>query len=129
MAQPADSVSALSHYQWQNRLVLLFAPTAEDGRFREQGAVFAGAPAGLKDRDLVVFRLFGNSGYEGEKSLTRDEVAALREQFEVEPNAFTLILIGKDGTVKRRAEEVVTIDDLFTQIDAMPMRQREMDAP
>ena len=83
----------------------------------------------MDDRDLLVFHLFSDSGYEGEKSLARDEVTSLRDRFDIDPEAFTFVLIGKDGTVKRRTEEVVSAQDLFDQIDAMPMRRREMNSP
>ena len=125
MAQPSD----LTQYQWKNRLVLLFAPSPEDTRYQEQKVVLEAARAGLEDRALVVFRLFVTSGYVGEKSLTQNEIASLRDRFEVAESAFVFILIGKDGMVKRRAEEVVSIVDLFDQIDAMPMRRREMNSP
>ncbi len=120
----------LAQYQWQNRLILLFAPSAEDARYQEQVAALEGARAGLNDRDLLVFHLFGaGSSHVGEESLTQEEVTGLRDRFDIDPNAFTLILIGKDGTVKRRAEAVVGAQDLFDQINAMPMRRREMNAP
>ena len=131
MAQPSDLAPFdLTQYQWQNRLVLLFAPSAEDARYQEQAAALEEADAGLNDRDLLVFHLFGEgSSHVGEESLTQEEVTGLRDRFDVDPNAFTLILIGKDGTVKRRAEAVVSAQDLFNQIDAMPMRRREMNSP
>jgi hypothetical protein len=36
------------------------------------------------------------------------------------------VLIGLDGTVKRRWESLPEAEDLFSIIDAMPMRQREL---
>lgn len=108
---------------------MLFAPAAENKLYQEQAALLEGVEAELEDRDLVVFHVFEDSSYVGEKSLTQNEVAKLRNRFEVAENAFVFILIGKDGTLKRRAETVVSVANLFEQIDAMPMRQREMNAP
>ena len=39
---------------------------------------------------------------------------------------FSVLLIGKDGGVKRRSTEVLDAWEFFDQIDTMPMRQREM---
>jgi len=39
-----------------------------------------------------------------------------------------VLLIGKDGGVKMRASRL-NIDELFSRIDAMPMRRREMQSP
>jgi len=44
----------------------------------------------------------------------------------VAPDAFRVVLVGKDGTEKRRDAEPVAARSLFDTIDAMPMRQREM---
>jgi len=37
-----------------------------------------------------------------------------------------VILIGKDGELKLRKELPVELSEIFSVIDAMPMRQREM---
>jgi hypothetical protein len=39
---------------------------------------------------------------------------------------FEVILIGKDGGVKKRKTELMSTDGLFAIVDAMPMRQSEM---
>ena len=39
---------------------------------------------------------------------------------------FQAVLIGKDGGVKARWAEPVSLNALYELIDAMPMRQREM---
>ncbi|MCS4120976.1 hypothetical protein GGP45_001318 [Salinibacter ruber] len=41
-------------------------------------------------------------------------------------DAFRVVLVGKDGTEKRREAEPVSARSVFDTIDAMPMRQREM---
>lgn len=41
-------------------------------------------------------------------------------------NAFTFILVGRDGGEKLRSSEVVSAEKLFRLIDAMPMRKDEM---
>ena len=40
--------------------------------------------------------------------------------------AFTFILVGKDGGEKLRSDTVVSAEQLFSIIDAMPMRKDEM---
>ena len=121
----ADAQVDLKQYQWEKRLILLFAPSAEEQAYREQVVVLEGSE-GLLERDLLIAHLFETgSGQLGDEVLSEDEAAALRSEYEV-GDGFTFILIGKDGTEKRRSQEVVQVDDLFTQIDSMPMRQREM---
>ena len=50
----------------------------------------------------------------------------LRSHYRVGAGQFTVILVGKDGGEKYRAERVVDPDELFALIDMMPMRRREM---
>jgi hypothetical protein len=58
--------------------------------------------------------------------LAEAAVRRLRERFDVAPDVFRVVLVGKDGTEKRRDAEPVTARSIFDTIDAMPMRQREM---
>jgi hypothetical protein len=50
----------------------------------------------------------------------------MRNQYKIAPEAFVLILIGKDGEEKFRSSTPVTIERINHIIDAMPMRQDEM---
>ena len=58
--------------------------------------------------------------------LTNASVRRLRDRFEVPQDAFRVVLVGKDGIEKRRDPDPVTTRAIFDTIDAMPMRQREM---
>jgi len=61
-----------------------------------------------------------------DRALTGDEVAAARDDLDIRPEAFALRLIGKDGTVKLSRAQAVPMAEIYTLIDGMPMRQREM---
>ncbi len=126
MAETRTSLD-LSAYQWENRLLLLFAPTSQNDAYQQQVTYLSGHEAGLEDRDLIVFHLFHNEPSRvGDDTVTPDAVAKLRAEMQVRSEEFSLLLVGKDGTVKRRSAEPVATEDLFAQIDGMPMRQREM---
>ena len=53
---------------------------------------------------------------------------ALRDRYSVGSEDFAVLLIGKDGGVKRRAGLNTDLSEIFLQIDGMPMRQQEMRA-
>ena len=116
----------LNSYRWQNRLLLVFAPSPEYEEVRAQQQLFEGQEAELKDRDLLVAYLFGEEGRIENITLSAEDVTTLRERYGVGENDFIVLLIGKDGTAKERLEEPMRPADLFETIDAMPMRQREM---
>jgi hypothetical protein len=116
----------LEQYQWKNRLLLVFAPSPEDEQYQEQLELLANDDE-LAERDLVLFHLFeSDSGFAGETRLSEEDVTQLQEQFRIEPKDLTVVLVGKDGTEKERWKRTVETSELFSLIDAMPMRQAEM---
>ena len=42
-------------------------------------------------------------------------------------SGFEILLIGLDGGVKLRQDEVIDTETLFARIDAMPMRRQELE--
>jgi hypothetical protein len=117
----------LNDYLWENRLLLLFAPSSDGDDFKGQKLELQSQWVGVLDRDLIIIEIFrkGDSRLMNDQ-LSRESAERLRRQFRVEPDRFEVILIGKDGTVKLRNSEQVPVSDLFGLIDAMPMRQDEM---
>jgi adenine C2-methylase RlmN of 23S rRNA A2503 and tRNA A37 len=116
----------LGTYQWKNRLVLVFAPSPEDEQYQEQ-LEHLGNEQEIFERDLILFHIFGEQGgFAGENRLSEKDSEELRQQFNIDKTSFAVVLIGKDGTEKRRWQEPVENSELFALIDAMPMRQQEM---
>ncbi|MBV9387313.1 MAG: DUF4174 domain-containing protein [Chroococcidiopsidaceae cyanobacterium CP_BM_ER_R8_30] len=117
----------LSNYQWQNRIVLIFAPSERSPAYQQQIQTWQADKAGIRDRDLKLMEVLGTgeSRVDGQ-ALTPASAEALRRQFGVTPEEFTVILVGKDGTEKQRSRTPVALASLFRTIDAMPMRQQEM---
>jgi len=117
----------LNDYRWENRLILLFAENKTDEQYLNQIELLHNEMEGLEDRDLLLVSVFleSESQLNGQR-ITDESASELRSAYWDEEHSFTFILIGKDGGVKIRAEEVVEVDQLFGRIDSMPMRQREM---
>lgn len=117
----------LTGFQWENRLVLSFAPDAEDERARRQRQNQAQAQAAWSDRQLVLIEVAAGGAVRVDGEVTPElNGAALRRQFEVPPAHYAAVLVGKDGGEKWRVPAAMPNPDLFQMIDAMPMRQQEM---
>jgi len=134
MATPADSVDfRLEDHRWEHRLLFVFAPTDTSDALAQQEEGLAGHDEGFRDRALLLLTVTGSDrgthrpvpGADP-RPLTEAAARRLRERFGVAPDAFRIVLVGKDGTEKRRDAEPVTARSIFDTIDAMPMRQREM---
>jgi hypothetical protein len=124
----------LADVQWQCRVLVLFAPS-EGAAYQEQLRRFEAAPdSAFAERDLMLLKVPASGarrrrtwGANTEpRALSRAAAGRLRKRFGVPADVFTLVLVGKDGTEKRRDEGPVRSEVIFDEIDAMPMRRREM---
>jgi hypothetical protein len=129
-----DSVDfRLDAHRWEHRLLFVFAPSDSADALAVQEDRFEGHDAGFRDRDLLLLTITGDEtgtlreapGTDA-RPLTEAAVGRLYDHFGVPADAFRVLLVGKDGTEKRRDAEPVTVRSVFDTIDAMPMRQREM---
>jgi hypothetical protein len=135
MAQSSpDTVDfRLDAHQWEHRLLFVFVPEEASDQLDAQEEAFDGTDAGFRDRDLLLITLTQASDGTvrdapgaGARPLSDAAVQRLYDRFNVPGDAFRVVLVGKDGTEKRRDAEPVATRSIFDTIDAMPMRQREM---
>lgn len=110
----------LSSLQWQNRIIVV-----NDVADTEQAvSLLEDTAAGISDRDLIWLV------FEGAKTLTNypgplapELKTKTLETYRIKPGQ--VILIGKDGGVKNRLDQM-DLEVLFSDIDSMPMRRNEM---
>lgn len=113
----------LSKHQWNQRPLLIFFATENNDKLQRLRQTLSERRCDVAERDMVIIEVPG-------EARTGDglpeEAAELRRRFDVENDAFTVILVGKDGGEKIRLRDVPDLDVVFSLIDGMPMRQREM---
>ncbi|MBV9658660.1 MAG: DUF4174 domain-containing protein [Verrucomicrobia bacterium] len=106
----------LERYRDRQRVVVAYLPAAA----REPNETFhqrwANAAGELKERDAVWIEI---------DDLHRQPADLVRRLGFTE-GRFGLALVGKDGHVAWQSSEPTAPQAIFDQIDAMPMRQREM---
>lgn len=84
------------------------------------------AHLGLANRNMVVIQILeDNVAVEPALPEKLPEAAALREEYKVNPEQFTLILIDEDGSEKYRAAHAQAPAVLFQIIDQLPVRRQE----
>ncbi len=118
----------LTQHEWRHRLLFLIAPRADDPDLVAQQHNTEQRRDALLDRDIRLFQLLPDQGFFGETALSAETVRALRQKLDVTAADRLVILIGKDGGIKRRAELDTDLREVLLQIDAMPMRRDEMRA-
>jgi hypothetical protein len=100
----SQTMMDLDTHRWRNRLLLVFAPSEDDERYRALRRELQRQEHEIVDRDLLIFHILES----------------------VNPGQFIVVLIGKDGGEKLRGGREVDIAEIFSLIDSMPMRQREI---
>ena len=117
-ARPTSLAQQLRASHWQKRVLLIGAPTASQADFQHQKKLLAAVPDELRERDFVVLEL------------PYDQLSAADRQYwqrELKQplTGFVVVLIGKDGGVKRSETQSLAPADLFGTVDKMPMRRQE----
>jgi hypothetical protein len=115
-AGAAAADDPLAAHRWKDRVVVIAAPSAGDPHLLEQRTTLAAVPDGVREREIVVVEAVGDG-----RAAQR-----LRARLGLENAAFRVVLVGKDGTVKRSDDRPISAETLFGTIDVMPMRRDEM---
>ncbi len=112
------------------RPLLIFAG-ANDARAEQQYGDVTNHARQAMERDIRVVMLtpmtiLRDGPVSPEAHVSTEEQTRLRRRFHIAPDDFTVILIGKDGGEKLRSSTPIPWNKLAVTIDAMPMRQAEM---
>lgn len=119
-AQTLAKLSDIASLEWKNRVVVINAPKNTNKTL----SLLKEQVAAIVDRDIIWFIIKEDvalSNYSGE--LAQVLLSNTRER--LKPEKGEVILIGKDGGIKSRANRF-DLQAIFSEIDAMPMRQYEM---
>ncbi len=110
-------------------MLVIVAPHANDARAVETRSRLEARACQVADRQPAVADAPARgTGRIADQTLTREEADAVRARFGVAAQDFLVVLIGKDGGEKRRFTKPPAPDEIFSTIDAMPMRRSEMRA-
>ncbi len=99
----------------EHRLLLIFKNEASLPLVQQQLNILHKDSAGIKERDLTIKVV--------------EKGSPLFKKYKADNELLTVILIGKDGFEKHRTNQLLQTEELFSIIDVMPMRRREMKKP
>jgi hypothetical protein len=117
--KPSRLAQVLRASRWQQRVLLVAAPSAGHAEFQCQKKLLASSAAGLTTRDFLVLDVLYDQ-------LSPADQQFLARKIGIRPPAFAAVLIGKDGGVKLRSAQPIAPQALFATVDQMPMRRAEM---
>lgn len=113
-------------HQWKNRLVLIISSDSNSEIFKKQLQELSADKKGLKSRKLIIYKILPENLQIPNKDNTWVYNSELYASYTKSGEPFKVILIGLDGGVKLEQNTVLTTEELFSKIDAMPMRQSEL---
>ena len=115
---------SLNDFQWQNRLIIIYEKSdqlSDKGDIQERTLLFNTSK--LKERKLRVFRYNGARL----KTVFPDKQELKIKELGLSFNHdYEMILIGLDGSIKKRFTSIKSPEWIFDYIDSMPMRQSEI---
>ncbi|WP_206607738.1 DUF4174 domain-containing protein [Ferruginivarius sediminum] len=121
------AVAGMERFLWEKRPLVMTVPRADNAAYGQQLEVVANHAEGFAERDMVVIAVVGDERVEVDGRLAADlNGGDIRRRLNLPQTRFEVVLVGKDGAVKRRSTQAIPANVLFQTIDAMPMRQREM---
>ncbi|XP_061484286.1 coiled-coil domain-containing protein 80 [Rhineura floridana] len=132
----------LSRFRWRRRLLVISAPNDEDWAYSQQLAALTGQACNFGLRHITILKLLG-LGEEiggvlelypinGSSSVDREDLPAhlvkdIRNYFQISPEYFSMLLVGKDGNVKSwYPSPMWSMVIVYDLIDSMQLRRQEM---
>jgi len=117
----------IDHALWQERLLVLIAPSADDPALVRQKQALRDADDAVSERRLRGVEFYWEPDGTDTTQLEPAHPRAIRKSLGVESGDRRLVLIGLDGGIKRRAPLATPLREILQQIDGMPMRRQEIE--
>ncbi|KAK2496803.1 hypothetical protein MC885_005508 [Smutsia gigantea] len=129
-------------FRWRRRLLVISAPSGEDWAYSQQLSALSGQACNFGLRHITILKLLG-VGEEvggvlelfpinGSSVVEREDISAhlvkdIRNYFQVSPEYFSMLLVGKDGNVKSwYPSPMWSMVIVYDLIDSMQLRRQEM---
>jgi hypothetical protein len=118
----------LDDFKWKKRLLIIYTNEYTQALLESQIQNIKGELKEYQERDLLVLILEEESVniLDDNHSHSLDYLKVMNRLNISSEDGYQNLLIGKDGGIKLRKENLISNKELFNIIDAMPMRKREM---
>jgi hypothetical protein len=126
-AMMGEAQNLISH-QWKERILVLQDYSDQETQLKSQLNLISRDIPGLLERKFVIYQVI-NSGYaegleHGELwSPWKEEGFPVCRQGDIN---FCVQIVGLDGELKWTSYEVTSLEEIFKVVDAMPMRNAEL---
>jgi len=96
----------------------VFSPSKEERLYQLQMDTLSDRQLALNNHDVVIAEVFENEdGHIGVDELPCERCLGLRQQFNIMPGQFKVMLVDKDSSVKLCAESCVSCEEVFLRVE------------
>ena len=117
-----DRLNHINDLKWINRILVVINEKKFD--FYEK---YDSHLQDFEERDFIIIHIKGKNTFIKNTEMSKYFTKSVFEKINDQNNNKYLILIGKDGKVKNSYSSKVKIENIFYDVDRMPMRKYEME--
>jgi len=115
------SINHLSDLKWKNRVLVVVTKEKE-----EIEDLIRNHNIELHEREFVIIQFDGENSFIDNKLMSKRFSESIKKKVKDIPEKVYLILIGKDGEIKNLYTKNTNLNEIFSEVDKMPMRINEM---
>lgn len=115
----------MENHLWKHRVLLIYSVDEKSQEHENQLTILKEHKEKLLDRKIVIYSFTEKKySFNFENKWKNSEI--LYSKFNPKNEPFAVILIGLDGEIKLEQPTILPTEKLFTIIDGMPIRKREI---
>lgn len=115
------SINHLSDLKWKNRVLVVV--TNEKEEIKDLIKIHN---IGLNEREFVVIQLDDEKAFIDYNQMSKRFSQSILKKVKNIPQQVYFVLIGKDGRIKNLFSKNTGMNEIFSEVDKMPMRINEM---
>ncbi|MAV64901.1 MAG: DUF4174 domain-containing protein [Pelagibacteraceae bacterium TMED124] len=118
---PIKDLNYLGQLKWKNRVLIII-----NNDNINIDKTIAKYESDFLDRDFILIQIKNNKAYVNNELMPDSFTRSVIKKIKKNNSGDNVILIGKDGKVKKSYKSIMEIDKIFLDVDKMPMRKKEL---
>ena len=115
------SINHLSDFKWKNRVLVVV--TNEKEEIKDLIKIHN---IGLNEREFIVIQLDDEKAFIDSMQMSKRFSQSILKKVNNIPQEVYFVLMGKDGRIKNLFSKNTGMNEIFSEVDKMPMRINEM---
>jgi len=117
----SNSINHLSDFKWKNRVLVVVTEKKDDIQ-----DLIKNYNIELDEREFLVIHFDGKRAFIDDKKMSKRFSNSIQKKIRNISQEIHFVLIGKDGRVKNLYSKNANVNEIFLEVDKMPMRINEM---